>query len=660
MKKSHSFFRWVLTGVGIVVALAILLIAAIFLVPQSWLNRYAAATGSAQLGRALVIDGPITIDWDWTTPHVHVNKIRLANVPDKPDPDMVVIDNLEFGIKMWKLLIGQVQLPTLTIDRPTIILEKYSEEEKNWQFPVLSKANAVVRTAVPQGRSGFPVIGVLKINEGKLVYRDMPKKLAAVLTIDTASGDANRERGQFILSGDGALQDKPFSIRAAGGSLDMLRNSSAPYPLDMSIKMGATQVSIKGSFTDPVNMAGIDATLNLKGDNMADLFYLTFIPLPPTPAYSLSGHLEEKNDIWSFRKFHGRVGDSDLSGDLTDDVSGKRGFVQAELTSKLLDMKDIGGLIGIAPPKKDGKSEDAKDSGRLLPDMPLSLERLRATDMDVRLKADQVSEPGWPMNAMNVRFLLKDGVLRIDPLNFGMANGRLEGAVTLNGQKDVPKVEADMWLKRLSMKPFFNDSRFEEFAAGHFGGHIQFGGAGRSMAEVLGSSDGRMAAVMSGGKISLLIVKAAGLELGEAAPLLLDEDESTAIRCAVGDFKLEKGMLNSDIFVFDTAASNIGGSARVNLKDETIDMEVESHPKDPSILTAHASILITGKLKSPVVAVDPKELAARGGVAAALGVFLTPVAGIIPFIEMGLGEDSDCRGLIEAAHAHSGASPPAP
>lgn len=175
---------------------------------------------------------------------------------------------------------------------------------------------------------------------------------------------------------------------------------------------------------------------------------------------------------------------------------------------------------------------------------------------------------------------------------------------------------------------------------------------------MLAVSDGHITLMMTGGKISLLIIEGAGLDVGQAAPLLLGKDKSTDIRCAIGDFKVDNGLLNSQIFVFDTSDSNIDGNARIDLKDETIDAEIESHPKDFSIGSARTPITITGRLKQPTIGLDPKQLAARTASAVVLGAFLTPVAAIIPFIELGLGEDSDCRELIEQARSHSAAQPP--
>lgn len=661
MSNAHStsarliaILRWI----GITLLFLLLVgFALIFFMPNDWLRNMAGTAGSAVLGREFAIDGDINIDWDWTTPEVSVRKMRIANIAKSKDRNMVAIDQIDFQIKIWKLLQAELNLPKLNFTKPKIILEEFSTTEKNWDFPSLSGNKK------SDNRGNFPVIGSLSVNEGKLTYRDQPKKLAVKLDIDTAKGGVEPQKDMYKLSGQGTLQDQPFSVKAKGGSLSMLRDSTALYPLALDIKMGSTAVDIKGTIAEPAKFAGMDAQLNLQGNNLADLFHLTLIPLPPTPPYKLSGRLQKQKEVWRFKKFKGQVGDSDLSGDLIYQTKSERNFVNADLVSQLLDMDDLAGFIGATPsegtmsPEQKAQAEREKSSPRLLPDVPIDLTRLRAADMEVHLKGKQITGTKWPLNDLDIGFNLQKGVLRLDPFNFGVADGTISGSLILDGQKDVPQVQSDLMLKRLSLKQFFTDPKFESLSAGHFGGQLKVKGNGRSLAEVLATSNGRITLMMTGGKISLLIIEAAGLDLGEATPLLLGKDKSTDIRCAIGDFKVDDGLFNSEIFVFDTADSNIEGNAHINLKDETIDAEVETHPKDFSIGSARTPITVTGRLKQPSIGLDPKQLAARTTSAVVLGAFLTPFAAIIPFIELGLGKDSDCRGLIEQARSHSGAQP---
>jgi len=656
-KSTSPTWKVILRWIGITLLVSLLAgIAFLFFMPSDWLRNIINKTGSAALGREFAIEGAIDIDWDWTAPNVSVHKLRIANLPESKNPNMVAIDEIDFQIRIWKLLKAELNLPKLNFTKPNIVLEEFSDTKKNWDFKTEDKS--------PEDRGDFPVIGTLSVNDGKLTYRDHPKKLAVKLDVDTARGSGlENQQDRYKLSGQGILQDQPFSLQATGGSISTLRDTEKPYPLTFDLKMGSTRVDMEGTISDPAKLSGMNAQLNLQGNNLADLFHLTQIPLPPTPPYKLSGRLEKQNEIWKFQQFKGKVGDSDLSGDLSYDTKREPGFVKANLVSQLLQMDDLSGFIGATPsegtlsPEQKAQAEREKASPHLLPDVPIDLTRLRATDMEARFKGKKITGTRFPFNDLDIGFNLQKGVLHLDPFNFGIADGTISGTLVLDGQKDVPHVQSDLLIKRLSLKQFFTNPKFESLSAGHFGGQLKVKGNGRSLADVLATSNGRITLLMTGGKISLLVVEAAGLDLGEATPLLLGKDKSTDIRCAIGDFKVEDGLLTSEIFVFDTTDSNIEGNARINLKNETIDAEVETHPKDMSIFTARTPITVTGRLKQPDIGLDPKQLAARTAGAVVLGAFLSPVAAIIPFIELGLGEDSDCKGLIDQARKHAEAQP---
>ena len=130
--------------------------------------------------------------------------------------------------------------------------------------------------------------------------------------------------------------------------------------------------------------------------------------------------------------------------------------------------------------------------------------------------------------------------------------------------------------------------------------------------------------------------------------MFLGEDKATDIRCAVADFDLKQGILTSKIFVLDTTDSNLQGDVLINLRNETIDAKFDAEPKDVSLLSIQSPVIIKGRLKSPSVSLS-KESVARAGAAAVLGAVLMPLAAVLPFIEVGLGEDENCGTLISRA-----------
>ena len=611
-----------------------------------------------RIGREFAIDGALDINWSWNQTKIHAEKIRLGNAEGYTEPDMMTIESVDFTFKPAKLLIGKLEFGDIAINKPHLILEKRTADDKNWEFPALSNANLASEAALPDNRHNFPIIGRIAINDGHLIYRDAVKNLNLDLELQTVTGNGGDKKSKdsgFKISGSGLLQKKTFELEASGGSLDTLRDSSKEFPLDLKLVMGPTEVLLAGTFLDPVKMTGVNASLEIKGHNMADIFYLTAIPLPPTPPYALKGQLTKEGDAWGYHDFTGKVGGSDLSGNLSYDTSGERGFLKADLVSNLLDSRDLGGFIGLSPSGRNAAPEQKKEaakkkaSAKLIPDVPLAVKRLRSTDMDVTLKANKINAPDLPFKGLDVRFDLQNGVLKLNPLNVVLADGTVDGSIEIDGRTDIPPMKMNLNLRNLSLRQFFDNTRFEKTTWGIFGGKVNLAGTGASLADVLATSNGELAIIMSGGRMSLLLVEASDLDVGQAVPLFLGNDKSTGVRCGVADFVVKDGVLKSKAFVLDTQDSLLVGNVGIDMKRELINAKLDSKPKDASLLSVQAPITVSGKLKKPSVGIDAGQAGARSAIAAVLGTLLTPFAAIIPFIETGKVQNADCRALINNA-----------
>ena len=666
MLKDNISRHKILAAIGIMLLVFIMIVSLIIIFSEPIVKSLLEKKGGSTLERELYIEGDFQIDWHWAYTSVHAEKIRLGNAPDYPEPNMLTIESLDLTFKPLQLLRARLEFGDITLDRPVLILDKKSATDFNWNFPALSKANAADEITTPDDRHDFPIIQSLQLKSGNLIYRDAVKGLNLNVKLDSVVGqgsekgkvnDKNGSDKDLKVSGTGTMQNQKFTLEAEGGSLKYLRDSNKDYPLSLRLAMGNTKVSLDGTFKDPIKVTGVNATLNVSGHNLADIFYLTAIPLPPTPPYKFAGRLTKQGGIWSYENFKGEVGTSDLSGTLSYDTSKERGFLKANLMSNLLDSADLGGFIGLSPSGKNAAPEqkeaaaEKKAGTKLIPDVPLKLERLRATDLDVTLKADKIVAPNLPFKGMEVRFDLKDGLLKLNPLKVVLADGTIDGTVEVDAKKDVPPMKVNLNLRKLSLGQFFANTRFAKTSEGLFGGKVNLAGAGASLADVLATSNGELALIMSGGKISQLLVEASDLDIAQAVPLFLGKDKATTIRCGVTDFEVKDGILDSKVVVLDTHDSVLVGNVSINLKRETINAKLDAKPKDSSIFSVQAPIVLSGQLKSPSIGLDGKKAGRRGTAAVLLGSLLTPFAAILPFIERGDAENVDCRELLKNAQA---------
>ena len=73
---------------------------------------------------------------------------------------------------------------------------------------------------------------------------------------------------------------------------------------------------------------------------------------------------------------------------------------------------------------------NAGDS-RALPGIPFRRDRWTTVDADIQIKAETILRPkSLPLDHLTAHMRMRDSVLTLDPLDFGVAGGNLVGVVT--------------------------------------------------------------------------------------------------------------------------------------------------------------------------------------------------------------------------------------
>ena len=338
----------VLKWFGIVLAgLAAVVVVLVLIWDWNWFKGQVAKAGSDATGREFAIDGDISVDLGRIS-SVHLKGVRLSNAAWAKDPDMVNIAAVDFDIDLLELLRGRVVLPILHLTKPQIRLERGKDGNGNWDIGP-STGGAAVEATVPDDRTEFPVIGRLQIDDGSLGYAAPADQIDLEAKVSTATGEGGDGKEEVRLEGDGSFAKAPFKLRLHAGSLLALRENNSPYPIDLYAKIGQTTIKAVGTAADPLTLSGPDFRLSVEGADMADLFPIFRIPLPETPPYAISGHLVKPEDTWRFEDFKGKMGDSDLAGDLAYTPREERPYIQANVVSKRLDFDDLAGFIGADP-----------------------------------------------------------------------------------------------------------------------------------------------------------------------------------------------------------------------------------------------------------------------------------------------------------------------
>src|SRR5262245_24334150 len=648
-KRKCRILIWLFSVFGII---GIATATAIFFLTldQNEAKKYISAGVSKATGRQLSINGNLKLDLGWIS-RLSASQIQFENAQWSKHPHMVEVGLFDVQIDLWQLLSKfRVVLPTVTISQPKVILEKNAEGTANWEFREAPTATE----PVPEERTEFPVIEKLIIKDGTFLFDNQETKARVELKLTQAEATGFLEE-PVKLKAEGTYQKLPLTLFLDGGSYQNLKDIKEPYPLQINLGAGKVKAQIRGNLTDPLAMKGEDVTLDIQGDDMANLFPLIRLVFPSTPPYSLKGHLKHEGEVWSFSNFSGQVGGSDLAGTIRVDTEPKRPFMKADLVSNMLDFKDLAGFIGGTPgtATDNAASEEQKEraapekqSERIFPDQHYDLERLSAMDANVRLRAKRILAPNLPIDDLNAKLSLNDGVLKFEPAAFGVADGRMEIYSTFDGSKNPSKVKIDARLKQLDLKRFLGNSSFAQKTIGPIGGRIDISGTGESFRELMATASGNTFLVMSGGEISELLVRLAGLDVARTLGVLVQGDKPTPIRCALLDVQGENGQMGVQTLVFDTANSVISGEGKIDLRHDKVNMVVRPEPKNFSPLSLRSYIRVTGGFKNVSVFPDPIKTGTDSLFKKIFNVLTMLVMSPLQPRDLGLGKDVDCDALI--------------
>ena len=635
------------TGV-ILAILAIAITILILIWDWNWFRGPVERAASSRLNRQVSIAGDLNVNlWSWQ-PSATVDGISIANPAWAGQGKMGTIERLAVRVRLIPLLWGKADIRVLAVDRPNFSLLADNKGRKNWDFS----------DGKPKAPANFPPIQRFIVRDGQLKYLDTQRDIRFEGTINARETAGADNRG-FELTGKGTINRAPFKAEVVGGPLLNIKRDK-PYPFDVDLRAGQTYITARGAVPKPFDMGAFYMNATARGPDMAQLFPILGVALPNTPPYSLRGRISRDGLLWKVDNLSGRVGDSDLAGDVSVDTAGKRPFLKANLSSQSLDWDDLGPLFG-APPKA-GKGETlspeqaavAKTMAtqqRIFPDATLDVSRIRAMDADVSYSARSIRDTPVQLNAASVRVKLTDGLLRADPLKLDLPRGAVSGHVSLDARKATPVTDLDLRLTNSRIEtliPF----QFQGAPAltGSLVGRAKLTGTGDSVHKAFASADGQVMVVAPGGEIRKAFAELAGVNVIKGLGLLNKKD-TTEVRCAIANFETKGGIMTANNIVFDTGPVLIKGKGTVNLDTERMDFRFKGDDKKFRVARVLLPVTIKGPLMAPKLGVEPGSAIAQGGAAVGLGSLLSPFAAILPFIDPGLAKDANCSALLADATA---------
>ncbi|WEN16737.1 AsmA family protein [Rhodanobacter sp. AS-Z3] len=662
---------------------------------------------SQAIGRPFVIRGELTVDWTrdrsgsgiagWVPwPEFTARDISIANPPWSQQPQFATLQALRFRLSLLPLLAHRIDVPSLQLMQPRIDLERDKQKRATWDFsfpPSVTPSRWTLEIGtvgfdrglitLQDAPSGTELKATVEPLQAAIPYDQIVAQQTAAARKQTgASGDQARSDDkseapanssptahqsltyQFGWTLEGSHQGSPLKGHGKTGAMLALHDTRRPFPLQADVMLGDTHIALVGTLTDPLHLGALDVRLWLSGSSMAKLYPLTGVTLPDTPAYATEGHLSgqlgHKGSRYHYQDFRGRVGGSDLSGDLLFVTGGARPKLTGKLHSKLLQFADLAPLIGGASATANSEGDPVQPADKLLPVAPFRTERWQAMDADVDFSSERIVHgDALPIDSLSTHLVMNNGALYLDPLSFGMAGGQVRSNMTLDGSRTPMHGVLELHARHLKLKQLFPTFESMHTSFGEINGDAELTAQGNSVAELLGHANGELKLLMNDGAISKTLLETAGLNVGNIVIGKLFGDKTVQINCAASDMTANDGLFDTRLFVFDTDDAVINISGTVNLASEKLDLDVIPHTKGFRVFSLRSPLYINGTLKNPNVGVHPGPLIARGAGAVALSLVAAPAAALLALVAPSHDDNQNtCRTVLQQLRQSGKMMPP--
>ena len=704
--------RWALATLGVLLAVFALAIAVIVNMDwnraKPWINQKM----SEATGRSFAIHGDLSAEWHWPVPledgwrrwipgvTVRAEQLVMGNpegfeiaeapaqgspglpaLPRRPAPmnppdaqggapppapegdggprPMGTIGSAHATLRLLPLLSRTLMLDTVVLTAPDVVLARRQDGNNNWTF---------VRPDAPRQDNPWDMqVDQLVIHGGWLGYADGIKQLALRARIDTLAPGAPEAAGKYGVRI--ALQGHYGKAQITGdglaGPVLSLREKVLNYPLRFKARTGSVRTEVEGVLANPAALSGMDLQVRLQAASMADLFELTGLVLPNTPPFQIQGRLlgslAPEKAVWEYRDFNGTVGGSDLHGSLTYTAGKPRPMLQGHMTSKQLQLADLGPVLGAPSGKRPQEKGTSKRPDKVLPDATFATDRWGAMDLDLAFSGQKIIRPeSLPLENLSVRAVLQDRQLRLTPLRFGVARGRIESEVLLDSRSQPLKARLQGSVQGLQLSALFPKVELMHKSFGRLDGAVALAGSGNSVARLLGSSSGEARLYIRDGTFSKEMLDLAALNLGSVVVAkLFGASKEVKLRCAVADLGVQDGVAHTRSVKLSTDEAIVEATGQVDLRNEQMDLHIKPDSLKWKFFSLRTPLYVRGSFSDPKVGVEPGPLLLRAGAAVAAALVAPAALALVPITVPAVEDDANCAALLQPAQRAPAGQPAA-
>jgi len=456
-----SFIKWLVIA-GCVFLLVVG--SAVFLAPKFInVNKYKPVIEdriAAVTGRSFSLGDDIDLSvFPWVG--LKLTDIHLGNPKGFMHKDLVSIKKFEIRLRFMPLLSKRVEIKTFVIDQPEIYLEKRKDGTAGWQGmgssgeKTMKKKKAGPSESRDSGMDQALPVNALEVKQctitnGRLIYQDdsagIKKEISGLnITLKNISLDT-----PINISAEADIDGRPVSFRGMAGPLGK-EPGKEDLALDFSISVfKQLKIGLKGKLTDPGTKPGYDFKMDVPLFSPVNLVSALGWKLPFKTAdpdvlnkLSLKAVVKGTQDHVSITGGHLVLDDSTI-----DFTASAKAFSKPDLKFDFnMDKMDLDRYLPESSSEKKPESRPEnrdKPSGNTAgepgssPGKKIDYTPLRKLVLDGKIKAGKLKIHGIRLEKIKINIMAKNGIIRIDPADVRLYQGKFGSSCRVDVRKDIP------------------------------------------------------------------------------------------------------------------------------------------------------------------------------------------------------------------------------
>ncbi|MCW1432181.1 asmA family protein [Novosphingobium sp. JCM 18896] len=579
--------------------------------PAEWVKGIAERELSDRIGRPVTI-GSVSRESAFSfAPVFQVSGLEVPQAKWAGPGKLASIDTLRIRIAILPVIVGKVNAELLSAQGVRLDFVRDANRRVNWRDG----------DSADRGQGEGISLSAIDRVDAHVHYRDALQKrsMSLAITIDPRRG--------LQATGHGEIEGNPVALSLKGP----IRAKHEAWPFEVSIVGPAIDMRASGSTTGPFNTSDMTLRMSARANDLKLVDRVVEAGLFGTQPVNVTANVSHRNKRWTIRELAGTIGKSQLAGNLTVDKSSGRSKLDGDLRFVRLDFADLSTDAGQAKAAALVRAEGPK----IVPATRINIGKIKNTDGRIAVRIDNIIGAG----GSGLRSV--EGVLTMDhqfliakPLTLHLNRGTLSGEIRVDQRK--AQAEPKVWIA-LDLR----DSSIDALAGGEgavdagVDGRLRLEGAGSTLREAVGRSDGTIGVVAHDGVLPTKLARLLGFDVGKG--LFTGENQQARLRCAAIRLEMRRGVGTASLAIVDTSESQTRATGSVTFPEERIALTLTGGPKRNSVLRLPGSVSVLGSIREPSI-ILPRDVKSLGNVLKAVGRALAgkqgPVAG-----------DADCRSL---------------